>query len=297
MSGAYDGGCDPGAVHVATIATAPTAVVRLTDTGRGDPTAGEGQLVAHRLVRLGLTALAVGAFVSPAWAAAAPVDSATATSGPRIRATGQRSLNWSGYAVPGVFTEVGGSWVVPRVAPSATTTYSSTWIGVDGLANRSLIQTGTESDVINGVVHYDAWWEILPAAEQVIPKITVGPGDHMTASVVHLKGRKWTISLTDVTSGAAFTLTHGYWGTGMSAEWIEERPQVGRSLATLSDYGSTTFTGLTDNGASPGLVPADAISMVGSVGGPAISTPSAPSPLHDAFTVAYGAVAPPVPPG
>ena len=253
--------------------------------------------MAHRLVRFGSTALAVGAFVSPAVAAVASVPPAAVASVPLIRATGQRSMNWSGYAVPGVFTEAGGSWVVPKVAPSATTTYSSTWIGVDGLANQNLIQTGTESDVINGIVHYDAWWEVLPAAEQVISKITVSPGDHMTASVVHVKGRKWTVSLTDVTSGASFTLTRGYRGTGMSAEWIEERPQVGRSLATLSSYGSTTFIGLTDNGASPGLVPADAISMVGSVGGPAISTPSAPSPLHDAFTVAYGAVAPPPPPG
>ena len=44
--------------------------------------------------------------------------------------------------------------------------YSSSWIGIDGLANRDLIQTGTDSDYVDGSPHYDAWWEILPAAER-----------------------------------------------------------------------------------------------------------------------------------
>jgi len=255
--------------------------------------------VSHRFIRMGVTALGVGALVVAVATTTVPASASASTvaSGSMIRASGQRSTNWSGYALGGTFSSITGSWVVPTVAPAATTTYSSTWIGIDGFANANLIQTGTESDVIKGVVHYDAWWEILPAAEHVIAKMVVRPGDHMGASISHGVGKKWTITLTDTTSGASFALTHGYKGSGTSAEWIEERPEVGSTLSTLANYGSTTFTGLTANRAAPGLVPSEALSMVGNTGTAVISTPSAPSAHGDAFAVAYGPVAPVAPAG
>ena len=258
----------------------------------------EGLLLSHRLIRFGVTALGVGSLLTPTLLALAPVSASATTSGTMIRATGQRSSNWSGYGMAGSFAGITGSWVVPKATPTAApTTYASTWVGIDGLANRNLIQTGTESDVIAGVVHYDAWWEVLPAAERIIPRMTVSPGDHMTAALTRGVGKKWTITLTDATTGSTFTLTRNYKGAGTSAEWIVERPQVGRALATLSNYGSTTFTGLTANGLPPGLLPSEAISMVGDTGPNVISTPSAPSPRADAFSVAYGPVAPVAPPG
>jgi len=229
--------------------------------------------------------------------------SAGTASGPLIRVrsvalhAGTASTNWSGYGIAGSFTAVSGSWNVPAASPAAGATYSSSWIGVDGMANRNLIQTGTESDYVNGVVRYDAWWEVLPAAEQVITSLPVRPGDHMSASIVRGTGHKWTIVLADSTSGRSFSYTRTYKGVGASAEWIQERPQIGRTLTLLTAYGSTTFTGLTANGANPHLVPVDAISMVDDSGGRVISAPSAPSPVGDAFTVAYGAVPPAAPVG
>ena len=234
---------------------------------------------------------------------AGPVAAGAATSGPLIRVrsvaehAGTASSNWSGYAEAGTFTAVTGSWTVPAVTATAGATYSSTWIGVDGLANRNLLQTGTESDYVGGVARYDAWWEVLPAAEKVIATIPVRPGDHMTASITWGKGRTWTVVLTDTTSGASFSGTRSYRGAGDSAEWIEERPQIGRSLSTLAEYGSTVLTGLTANGGDPRLTTAEAISMVDVTGTRVISTPSSPSALGDAFSVAYGATAPPPPPG
>src|SRR5438067_11137972 len=76
------------------------------------------------------------------------------------------SSNWSGYALGGNgFTSVSGSWIVQPVMRSNRATYSSQWVGIDGFNNSNLIQTGTESDFVNGSARYDAWWEILPAAE------------------------------------------------------------------------------------------------------------------------------------
>lgn len=252
--------------------------------------------MSHRFFRVGTVACITALSAATLAVVVTPVGHAV-TSGLIIRATGQRSSNWSGYGLTGSFSSVTGSWTVPTAAPTTGTTYASTWIGVDGLANRTLIQTGTESDIIGGVAHYDAWWEVLPAAESVIPRIHVAPGDHMTAVIARSSPKKWSITLTDTTTGVTFSVTHGYRGVGASVEWIVERPWVNHGLATLSNYGSTTFSGLTANGVAPQLVPSEAISMVGNVGTNVISTPSAPSALGDSFAVAYGPVAPATPSG
>ncbi len=121
--------------------------------------------MSHRIVRLAVAALGTGALVAPLALGAAGASSTVGAVASRtmIRANGNNSTNWSGYGKAGSFTSIGGSWTVPAVTPSpGATEYSSTWIGIDGLANQDLIQTGTESDVIDGVVHYDAWTEVLP---------------------------------------------------------------------------------------------------------------------------------------
>ena len=61
----------------------------------------------------------------------------------------QEASNWSGYDLTGsegAFTAVTGCWAVPQVPPSSEDTYSSSWIGIDGVVNEDLIQTGTEQD-------------------------------------------------------------------------------------------------------------------------------------------------------
>jgi hypothetical protein len=54
------------------------------------------------------------------------------------------------------FTYATATWVVPSV--KKITGYSSAWVGVDGFSNNNLIQTGTESDFVNGKAVYRAWW-------------------------------------------------------------------------------------------------------------------------------------------
>jgi len=88
---------------------------------------------------------------------------------------GLSSSNWSGYAVTGAgFTAVTGSWSVQSVSATKKASYSSQWIGIDGFNNSSLIQTGTESDYVQGAARYAAWWEILPAAAAVASHFGIG---------------------------------------------------------------------------------------------------------------------------
>jgi len=217
---------------------------------------------------------------------------------PRIRvagsgnkAAGWASSNWSGYALTGSgYSSVTAHWVVQAVSRSHKATYSSEWVGIDGFSNSSLIQTGTESDYYNGAAHYDAWWEILPAAETVIPSIVVSPGDQMSATITKGSGSSWTITISDMSRNETFSTVQTYTGPQTSAEWIEEAPSVGGRIAPLANYGQTTFDPGTVNGINPGLTASDGGVMIQK--GIQVSTDSNPDSDTDGFNMAYGATAP-----
>jgi len=219
---------------------------------------------------------------------------------------GWTSRNWSGYAVTDTgITSVVGHWTVPTVltpakkAQKRKNAYSSSWVGIDGYNNSHLIQAGTEQDWQRGVrrtpgsAFYQAWWEILPAAETPITSMTVRPGDAMTVSITKGVSNRWTIQVADTTRAQTFTIVETYTGPADSAEWIQEAPTLGRRVATLADDSNAIFDlGRVDN-ASPGLTSSDAGAMF--KGRNQISTPSAPNPNQDGFAVAYGSIAPAAP--
>jgi hypothetical protein len=207
---------------------------------------------------------------------------------------GWASSNWSGYAVTGsTYTSITGSWTVPAVSPSRGSTYSSSWIGIDGFNNSDLIQTGTEQDYVSGKASYYAWWEILPAAETVIAGDPVRPGDAMSASIADDGNGEWTITLSDRTAGWTFTTTQAYSGPAQSAEWIEEAPTIGGHIAKLANYGLATFDPGTVNGVDPGLTASDGGIMI--QGRSQVSTPSLPDADTDGFNVEYGSAIPAAP--
>jgi len=81
-------------------------------------------------------------------------------------------------------TEVTASWIVPAVTCSGSNnTYSS--FGNYGLNNSTVEQIGTESDCMNGVPNYYAWYELVPENTKAIKILTVGlaPGDSISAEV------------------------------------------------------------------------------------------------------------------
>ncbi len=247
------------------------------------------------------------------------------------------SSNWSGYAETGHYSAVSASWTVPAVTAGANTGgggggsrfgrrgpapqsawYSATWAGIDGFNDSSLIQTGTEQDYYSGSAHYSAWWEILPAAETVIPK-PVSPGDPITASIVETptqvsvrSGRsvtsenEWTITLTDssTTHPWVFTTTQAYAGAGTSAEWVVEAPDVNGSSATIADYDFPTVSASSGDfntaevSTSVGAPLSGAgLNFANDAGtliqnGQQVSTPGQPDTAETAFNSLYGATAP-----
>ncbi len=216
-----------------------------------------------------------------------------ATLGPDIPGTVPTILttNWSGYVDSvGQFTGVSGQWVVPTVQPSGLLAASSTWIGIDGVTNHSLIQTGTTQSTTGGVNTYFAWYEILPAV--AIPVGPVSPGDQMRASVVENSPGAWTITIADLTSSQAHSIPVFYSGPATSAEWIEEDPIVGGVKPPLANFGTVRFSGLGVGGTNPPVASMTPFDMVDG-GGHVIAQPG--SIVNDGFPITYGGPAPPPP--
>jgi hypothetical protein len=200
----------------------------------------------------------------------------------------QQSTNWSGYISTGAtFGGVSAEWTVPTVTASGPAGYSSTWIGIDGTGSNdpALIQTGTEQDTAGGQTSYYAWYELLPAPEQVIGGVE--PGDVMKASITEPSPGTWTIDIADLTSNQSATGSGSYDSPGDSAEWIEEAP-TGESgdVEPLADFQTVTFTDMTVQGATLAdttLTPVQLVNQSGTI-------IAYPGPVEDnsSFTVTAG---------
>jgi hypothetical protein len=160
------------------------------------------------------------------------------------------SSNWAGYAATGKkFRHVAGTWIVPTgTCESGTGTYSAAWVGLGGYSksSRALEQTGTEIDCSTaGRATYSAWYELVPAPSKAI-RMTVRPGDTMSASA-DVRGRRVILRLRDVTRGTSFAKTTTISSPDVSsAEWIIEAPSGcdssgGCQQLPLGNFGTIGF--------------------------------------------------------
>jgi Peptidase A4 family len=210
------------------------------------------------------------------------------------------STNWSGYATyqtATTFTDVKGTWVQPSVScPSKGAQYASFWVGLDGYNSNSVEQIGTDSDCggRNRPVYY-AWYEMYPAYP-VNLSMAVHPGDTMSAEVV-TSGSAFTLTITNVTTGATFSTQQTAAAALTSAEWVAEAPsscsRFRCSVLPLANFGTVNFSGsyTTGNGhtgtISDGTWSNDQITMVTSTGTTIKAQPSALSPDGTAFSVKW----------
>jgi Peptidase A4 family len=119
------------------------------------------------------------------------------------------SGNWSGYvALPESgkaksFKYVSASYSVPSVNCSVTNyAFSYHWVGLDGWTDGTVEQDGVGSFCVSGTPTYFAWYEMYPAG--VSEEFSVNPGDAITSSVTYDGSGKYTLELTDQTSGQSF---------------------------------------------------------------------------------------------
>jgi hypothetical protein len=190
--------------------------------------------------------------------------------------------NWSGYAATGsagAFTSVTSSWAQPAVTCDGSDTFSSFWVGLDGVNTQDLEQTGTEADCAGGTAEYSGWYEIFPAAP-VFFNNPVEPGDAMTATVTANGGGSFTLTLRDTTGDWTQTTDQTVQGAPLSsAEVIAEAPSS-QSVLPLADFADAEVNGQPIGNDNP-----TALTMVSS-GGTTEATPSALAG-GDGFTVTW----------
>jgi hypothetical protein len=155
------------------------------------------------------------------------------------------STNWSGYAVSaaaGAVTAVSGSWVVPQIVAGSSSGYSSAWVGIDGYNSSSVEQLGTDSDMINGVPQYYAWWEMYPNPSNTISTMTIHAGDTISASVTYTSNG-FVLQISDVNNNQSFSTTQRSSTAKLSsAEWIQEAPSSFTGVLPLSNFGTINFS-------------------------------------------------------
>jgi len=215
-----------------------------------------------------------------------------------------QSTNWWGYnqgaleSGKSLFHSITANWVVPTASQhtKGEDEYSSTWGGIGGgcldtsclVTDNTLIQAGTEQDVIGGQPQYSAWWELIPAPGITITNMKVAPGDsmHLDIHEVVKNTEVWSITLTNVTRGQTFKKTVPYTSTYGSAEWINETPLIigaNAGFAALPNLSTTPFDNGTANGANPHLTAAEEVQLANANTGNVYSVPSAPDSDTDGF--------------
>ncbi len=132
-----------------------------------------------------------------------------------------------------------------RVNASAGDGYSSSWIGIGGQSDKTLIQVGTEQNSFNVQETYNVWYELLPSYAVRLTNMSVQPRDIIVASItlVNSATNEWNIQISDATNGQAFNQNFVYNSSRSSGEWIMERPTVNNQISALSDFGDLTFNG------------------------------------------------------
>jgi Peptidase A4 family len=187
----------------------------------------------------------------------------SAAKGPSPAANEAASYNWSGAVHTDSAKSYGKSSyyfaysnvTVPTARQAngectGSADYASAWVGIDGWDSNDVLQDGIEFDAYckGGVTStlYAAWFEWFPFSEVRIGGFPIAPGQKFYIEVWSTSSTLGHAYIVNKTKGKAvqinFTAPKGTKLIGNSAEWITERPGVNGGLATLTNYGSQTYS-------------------------------------------------------
>jgi hypothetical protein len=163
--------------------------------------------------------------------------------------THNTSYNWSGYVsatslaapAPGSVTIASGLWWVPTLSPSAGNAYSSIWAGIDGYANGTVEQIGTEHSWVNGAQQNYGWFEMYPGPAYYIVGFTMAPGDLIGGRVEFIGNGVFQMTIINYTRNIYTNIPTAYTTSSTaqrsSAEWIVEAPSSTQGILPLANFG------------------------------------------------------------
>ncbi|WP_329053110.1 G1 family endopeptidase [Amycolatopsis sp. NBC_01488] len=201
------------------------------------------RILASRAVRVLTAVAAAAAGLAVSGTAHAAVEYGSHSFKPYSHGHQFSGGNWGGYVSFGSFTTATASWTEPSVTCNSTNDLFAPWVGIDGDGSSTVEQTGVETDCSSGRAVYSAWYEMYPAAP-VYYNVSVGAGDHITATVTRTATNTYRLDLSDTTKGWTKTTTKSLTSRHSSAEAIIESPTD--SYPSIS--GGVKFTGVKFNG-------------------------------------------------
>ena len=190
----------------------------------------------------------------PALRLSGPMVSAAGHAGPGRMVDGRtvvHSLNWAGYAAARAgtaFRSVRAAFFVPYIDCTSTPgSYSSHWVGLDGLGSSSVEQLGVAAGCAGSRPHYYAWYEMYP--KPVSGVFTVKAGNAIVVSVNYqAQHRRFVLALRDLTTRRHFIRSEKCAAKvclRSSAEVISEAPSdTSGNILPLADYRAASFSGV-----------------------------------------------------
>jgi hypothetical protein len=199
-----------------------------------------------------------------------PVQAATCNAG--AAADAGATSNWGGLVMTDAppYRQAWGSWTIPEIQiPPAGTgpSYScGIWVGLGGYQNDdNLLQAGTAQAVgSDGAGECFAWYEWYPAPPIMLTGFNVQAGDTIAVFVGEYDdgSGRGVVGMANLVTGDAIPMTIVALPavdasgnavnppikapSGLSAEWIVERPDLGCGgpvkYAELPDFGEVNFT-------------------------------------------------------
>src|SRR5215472_1237333 len=127
--------------------------------------------------------------------------------------------------------------------------WGSEWTGFDGWYTSDVVQAGVEFDSYCGYPtfsqFYSAWYEWYPNGEVRISNFPITAGDDIYVEVWNTSATQawlWMVNLNnDQVVEIGFNPPAGTSMVGNSAEWVVERPNLGNSITTLTNYVDIPF--------------------------------------------------------
>jgi hypothetical protein len=146
--------------------------------------------------------------------------------------TREVSRHWVGYTFPtGNVTGVRAEWTEPTVS-GRSGAQEFVWLGIGGWdqTNSNIIQAGTFAYFPGGdQTNEGVWYQRVPVDQKAIfPIVSVAPGDHIYASVIQLPGRKWRMTVADVSLPSSFGITLSFQSLSAYPSFVVEDPDTGK---------------------------------------------------------------------
>jgi len=207
-----------------------------------------------------------------------------------MTATTGTSANWAGYGISGSsgqFSSISATWSQPSITcPSKGTSLVGFWVGIDGLGNDTVEQTGTAVQCKHGHAKYWAWYEMFPKVSVIARGVSVSPGDTITASVSYASG-VFSLTLDDTSRGEDYSTNQSTSASieRSTAEVIAEDPVANGRQPPLADFGTVSFSDATVNGQSLGSFNPDEIILES--GARVLAQPSGLTTGGEAFSVTW----------